>query len=212
MTFSCKFNLKRHCKIFHGPNVVISCKKCHFQTFHRSNLLRHHGLKHLRNRSSYVPRRSISTSQKKKAMAYFKSSSTSTPEKKAYIEKNFHLTPNTQSRLFRRQNQFMAAKKSLFRVKGGGRKIDEFWKKIEERLLVKFKAQRDAKAIVHRRHLLGFVYQICAKLEINLASLAESRNWKDVENNLRKRIRRFCIRHKIKMKKCSRQLHKDSQV
>ena len=145
-------------------------------------------------------------------MDYWKTSTASTPEKTKHIEATFKLTPNTQTRLFRDKDRFSAAKKRLFRTEGGGRHQDEFWVEIEKRLLDKFTARRALGCIVHRRHLINFVYTICAELDINLIVEAEKRKWKNPAQVIRKRVDRFCKRNKIKTKRASRQLHKEPKV
>jgi hypothetical protein len=207
-------SLTRHMRMFHRlvPLSKLSCKKCNFVTLFRENLNRHDALKHVRGRSQIVPRRSISTSKKLKAIEYMETSKATTPERRAYLQRTFSLTPKTQNRLFKKKDKFKSAKKCLFREKGGGRPVDEFWKKIEVDLLKRFLEQRAAGAQVQRRHLLAFVYQICADLNINLATLAQEKGWKNPTRVLQNRIIRFCRQNEIKMKRASRQVHKDQEV
>ena len=211
-SFTRRKNLCAHQKLLHSSRKVWRCKKYPFSTLFQRNLARHHALRHLRRRSAYIPRRSISMSDKKKALEYWKKSNAVTPEKRAYVEKNFHLTPNSQSRLFRAKSDFNVAKKRLFRLEGGGRNVDEFWTKIEEKLVSKFKTRREMGCIVHRRHLVLFVYEICAELQINLDLEAKKRKWKSPGKIIRQRVDRFCKKWKIKMKRAARQCHKDPQV
>ena len=204
-------HLRDHQTLAHITKKLLVCPKCPFKSLYPINLNRHKALRHLRRRSAFIPRRSISTSKKRKAIAYWASSSASTPEKRKYIEANFHLTPSTQSRLFSRQKEFSSARKCLFRVAGGGRPSDETWTKIEEKLLEKFKARRAMGCMVHKRHLLNFVFEICAEMDINLA-IEGQKGWKSSPKQLRQKIDRFCKTNKIVMKRASRQLHKDPQV
>ena len=204
--------LQVHKRTIHGSGKVHTCAKCPFRTCRIDHLRRHHALLHLRRRSAYVPRRSISTTKKRKAVAYWNSSTATTPEKRSYVEKHFKLTPNSQTRLFRKKHSVSNAKKRLFREEGGGRKTDEFWVRIEEKLLTKFTARRAMGARVHKRHVVNFVYEACAELEISLAAEGEKRGWKAPAKLIRQRVDRFCRKFKIKMKRASRQYHKDPEV
>ena len=205
-------NLISHRKLSHSSSTVFTCRKCPFKTIFLFNFRRHQVLRHLRRRSSYVPRRSISIKKKEKAVEYWRTSNASTPEKRRHVEETFKLTPNTQSRLFAKKDAFVKAKKCLFRVEGGGRHTDEFWAPIEAKLLERFSAKRAMGCIVHKRHLLTYVFEICAELNVNLAEEGERRKWKSAPKVLRQRIDRFCLKHKIRMKRASRQLHKNPQV
>ena len=150
--------------------------------------------------------------QKVSLHLYWNSSTSTTLEKREYVEQNFKLTPNTQTRLFRKKDAFTSAKKCLFRVEGAGKPVDEFWAQIEVPLLQKFEEQRSLGCIVHRRHLLNFIYQICAELGINLVFEAQKRKWGSPKKLLRQRVNRFCKKHGIRMKNASRQLHKQPKV
>ena len=204
-------SFRTHRRLAHSALFITRCPKCPFTTVFPTSLIRHHALRHLRRRSGYIPRRAISSEKKKKAKDFWQSSNASSPEKRSYIERNFKLTPNTQSRLFRKINN--PVKKSLkFRDKGAGRKMDEFWARIEQPLLDKFKFRRSLGCIVHRRHLANWVYLICAELGMNLAEEAEKQKWKSPPKVIRQHIARFCGRNKIFMKPASRQLHKAPEV
>jgi hypothetical protein len=121
------------------PPIKHSCPKCHFVTFRKENLIRHHALKHVRGRNSFVPRHSIKSSIKKKAIDFMNSSDATTPEKIDLIQRKFHFTPNTQNRLFKTKH-FVPSKKCLFRREGAGRQVDKFWQQIESELFRRFKA------------------------------------------------------------------------
>ena len=66
--------------------------------------------------------------------------------------------------------------------------------------------------IVHKRHLVNWIFDICGELNINLAAEGAKRKWKSPAKLLRQRIDRFCKKHKIVMKRASRQVHKDPKV
>lgn len=202
---------QHHKNLIHSNRPIIRCSKCPFTTLFPENLRRHYA-RHLCRRSAYIPRRTISTSKKRQACEYWNSSTATTPKKREFVERTFRLTPNTQSRIFRKKNAFTTAKKRLFRLEGGGRPVDEFWAKIEGPLLQRFEERRDLGCIVHKRHLINFVHQICAELDINIALEGEKRKWGNPGKLIRLRIDRFCKKHKIRMKKASRQLHKKPKV
>lgn len=201
---------RRHRKVHLG--FIYRCDKCSFKSVREDTLRRHKGLIHLRRRTTYVPRRSISTKNKRKALQFWNSSSASSPEKRSLIQSKFKLSPNTQSRLFRKKDTFPAARKRLFRVEGAGRHVDKTFVQIETRVMRKFKASRKKGCFVHRRHMVNFFYASCAELGINLIEEAEKREWKFPAIVIRKRIDRLCKREKIVMKTASRQLHKGSKV
>ena len=205
-------NFLAHQRIAHTARKTLVCPKCPFKTIYVDNLRRHKALRHLRRRSTFIPRRSIPTSKKKKALEYWTTASASTPEKQKYVEKNFHLTPNTQSRLFAKKDSFSSARKCLFNVAGAGRPTDETWTKIEEKLLERFRARRSMGIMVHKRHLINLVFEICADLDVNLAAEDQKNGWKSSPKLLRQKVDRFCIKHRIKMKRASRQLHKNPKV
>ena len=122
--------------------------------------------------------------------------------------------PNTQARLFRKLKEKPAkappSKRRLFRDEGGGRKLDEWWAKIEPYLLERFKLHRDAGAVVLRSHLYVWVIQICGEVDIDLNQIKAERQWKNFRTNVRPRILTFCKRNKIKV--ASSQVYKDPQV
>jgi hypothetical protein len=143
---------------------------------------------------------------------YWSTSTATTPEKSQFVEQHFKLTPNTQTRLFRKKNPNPRAKNRLFREEGGGRKTDQFWEQIEQQILAKFTSRRKMGCIVHKRHLVNFVFEACALNEINLAAEGEKRGWKALAKLIRQRVDRFCRKFKIRMKRASRQCHKDPKV
>ena len=200
-----------HQKLAHSEKKTLVCPKCPFQTIFQANLRRHKALRHLRGRSAYIPRRNISTTKKRQALEYWASSTASTPEKRKFVEEKYKLTPNSQSRLFSQRKSFSSARKCLFRVAGAGRPADEAWTKIEDLLLKKFTARRAMGCLVHKRHLMNFVFEICGELDINLA-IEGQKGWKATPKQLRQKVDRFCRKHKIKMKRASRQLHKNPRV
>ena len=180
-------------------------------SLYKTSITRHKALKHLRGRSAYVPKRAIPTANKIKAIKYWGSTDASPEEKTDHIEKNFKLTPRTQARLF--QKLACPAKRTLkYRDEGAGRHMDEFWARIEGPLLEKFTARRQQKAMVHRRHLINWVFDICGELQINLVDEARMRGWTSVSEVIRKRVARFLIKHRIKKKKATRQLNKEPKV
>ena len=63
-----------------------------------------------------------------------------------------------------------------------------------------------------RSHLLTWVIDICFTVGVDLEALEKERGWKDFKKNLRYRILRFCRRHKIRMKRASRQVYHDPKV
>ena len=203
-------NFIAHRRHIHTARKVHVCPKCPFKTTFPKSLRRHKALRHLRGRSAFIPRRAISTSKKRKAVEYWETTSAPTPEKRKYVEQNFHLTPNTQTRLFAKKDSFSSARKCLFRVAGAGRPTDKTWSTIEEKLLQKFSARRAMGIIVLKRHLIDFVFEICAETGINLA--AQGQGWATTPKLLRLQIDRFCVKNKIKMKRASRQLHKNPKV
>ena len=151
--------------------------------------------------------------KKRDAIEFWNSSTLSTPEKQKHVELRFHLTPNTQTRVFRNKDTISKAKRSLpFRAEGAGRETDEFWLPIEERLLIKFQERRAMGCVVKIRHLLEFVYQICAEIGFNIALEAQKRQWVDTREVLRKRVGRFMEKYKIIDKRASRQIHKNAKV
>ena len=87
---------RQHRKVVHTNPSIHWCPKCPFTTICHDSLRRHHAHLHLRRRSAYVPRRSISTSKKKKAIDYWNNSAACTPKKRKHVEENFKLTPNGQ--------------------------------------------------------------------------------------------------------------------
>ena len=155
---------------------------------------------------------SLQTSKKKKAMEFWKSSTASTPEKRQYVEKHFHLTPTSQSRLFANKEKFSTARKCLFRVAGAGRPVGETWAKIEEKLLEKFTRRREMGILIHKRHLMNYVFEICSELQINLAVEGSKNGWRATPKLLCQQIDWFCKNNDITMKRASRQLHKKPKV
>ena len=153
--------------------------------------------------------------KKRDAIDFWNTSTLSTPEKRKHVENRFHLTPNTQSRVFRKKDTAIKAKRSLtksFRVEGGGREVDAFWIPIEEGLLLKFKERRAMGAVVKIRHLLEFVYEICAEKGFDIALEAQKRQWENTREVLRKRVGRFLEKYKIVDKRASRQINKNEKV
>ena len=92
-------------------------------------------------------------------------------------------------------------KRRLFRDAGAGRKMDDWWAKGEPVLIRRFKTHRDAGAIVLRSHLFVWTIEICCEVGVDLEQLKLERKWKNFRANLRQRIRSFCSRHGIKMKR-----------
>ena len=207
-----KRTLLTHQRLVHSAKVPFLCNRCPFKTSFPASLRRHNALIHLRRRSTYIPRRSISTKKKRSAIKYWETSTASTPEKRQHIEKTFKLTPKSQLRLFAKKEAFSKAKKCLFRIEGGGRNADEFWAPIEAKLLERFKARRAMGCIVLKTHLVNLVFSICGEMGINLAEEEKRRGWKSAPKLIRQRIDRFCVREKIVLKRASRQLHKNPAV
>lgn len=156
--------------------------------------------------------------KKSAAIKYLKSTTDLTPEKKKTLQDQFSMSPNTQDRLFRSLQKSGAsannsrAKKRLFREEGGGRKLDNWWQEVEPHLLRRFKTYRDAGSVVLRSHIVGWVIEICHQIGIDLAKLRKERQWKNFRGNLKLRVRRFCKRKDIKMKRASRQLYKNPKA
>ena len=148
-------------------------------------------------------------------MQYLQTTTDSTPEKTATLEKRFSLTPKSQQRIIRSLEKKKAAKRSkrrLFRDVGGGRKLDKWWVQVEPVLLQRFKTHRSAGCVVLPSHLYVWTIEICFDVGIDLEQLKLERRWKDFRNSLRKRIRSFCSRNNIKMKRASRQVFRDPKV
>lgn len=83
---------------------------------------------------------------------------------------------------------------------------------MEPLLYQRFMEHREAGAVVLRCHLLVFICEICQDLGIDLEEMKRVRGWRNMKVNLQKRVREFCLKHKICMKRASRQLHKDPRV
>ena len=197
----------------HGGKEKLTCAKCHFTTRFRFNLQRHVARIHSRGRSSFIPRRQIPLKLRLAAKKFLQENP-ETPEREQIVEKRFRLSPNTQKRLLR-DVTFKATKakrKLQFRDEGAGRKIDEWWAKIEFILLQRFEQQRLAGAIVTRPHMVGMVLDISAELGINLLELQEQRGWRDLSENIRQRVSKFLVKNKIKKKRASRQVYRDPKV